>query len=243
MKLQNTGKTLRIRAVEPVDAEWLAATWANHEFVALYCSNITPTPAAVLHQSLVDRQQTPVATLGYIEFIVERLSGERIGVGSLGNYAALHRRAELMIGIVDPALRHGMAALEATLLLFDLAFNNYQINKLFTYVYGYNEYSQANTLRLGFVQEGKLRQHHWLTEEQRFVDLYINGMTVDDFRAAEQLARWSRRLLGWDITQSHQQVLCTNTDQAPLDQIAQEKLEKLLAPSRMNVGRLRPGAV
>ena len=243
MKLQNTGKTLRIRAVEPVDAEWLAATWANQEFVALYCSNITPAPAAVLYQSLVDRQQTPVATLGYIEFIVERLSGERIGVGSLGNYAALHRRAELMIGIVDPALRHGMAALEATLLLLDLAFNNYQLNKIFTYVYGYNEYSQANTLRLGFVQEGKLRQHHWLAEEQRFVDLYINGMTSDDFRAAVQLARWSRRLLGRDITQTPQITQCQNENLLPLDHAVQEQLKRLLTPGPLDEGTLRPGAV
>lgn len=200
MKLQNAGKTLRIRAVRPDDAAWLAQTWSNREFVALYCSNIQPAPEESLRESLVARQGTPVEALGFIEFIVERQDAERIGIGSLGNYAAQHRRAELMIGIVDPALRRGMVGLEATLLLLDLAFNSYNLNKVFTFVYGYNDFSEANTLRLGFTQEGLLRQHHWQAEEQRFVDLFINGMTLDDFRQAQQLARWSRRLLGHDIT-------------------------------------------
>lgn len=200
MKLLNAGKTLRIRAVRPDDAAWLAQTWSNREFVSLYCSNIQPAPEASLRETLAARQEVPVEAQGFIEFIVERQDKERIGIGSLGNYAAQHRRAELMIGIVDPALRRGMAGLEATLLLLDLAFNSYRLNKVFTFVYGYNDFSEANTLRLGFTQEGLLRQHHWQAEEQRFVDLYINGMTLDDFRQAQQLARWSRRLLGRDIT-------------------------------------------
>jgi ribosomal-protein-alanine N-acetyltransferase len=200
MKLENAGKTLHIRAVQPDDADWLAQTWSNRAFVSLYCSNIQPTAPDTLRQSLVERQNLPAEALGFVEFIVARPDGERIGIGSLGNYAAQHRRAELMIGIVDPALRRGMAGLEATLLLLDLAFNSYRLNKIFTFVYGYNDYSEANTIKLGFTQEGLLRQHHWQVEEQRFVDLYINGMTLTDFRQAQQLARWSRRLLGRDIT-------------------------------------------
>lgn len=200
MKLQNAGRNLCIRAVRPDDADWLAQTWSDREFVALYCSNIQPVEADALRQALVEREGMPAETLGFVEFVVERPGGERIGIGTLGNYAAQHRRAELMIGIVDPQLRRGLAGLEATLLLLDLAFNSYGLNKVFTYVYGYNDFSEANTLRLGFKQEGLLREHHWQTGEQRFVDLFINGMTRTDFRQAEQLARWSRRLLGRDIT-------------------------------------------
>lgn len=238
MKLQNAGKTLRIRAVQPDDADWLAQTWANREFVSLYCSNIQPTPADTLRQALVERQTAPAEALGFIEFIVERPDGEQIGIGSLGNYAAQHRRAELMIGIVDPALRRGMAGLEATLLLLDLAFNSYHLNKVFTFVYGYNDFSEANTLKLGFTQEGLLRQHHWQAEEQRFVDLYINGMTLADFRAAKQLSRWSRRLLGRDITREPV-VLSVGADQA-LDAAALDRLQAALASNDQQTETLQP---
>ena len=230
MKLQNTGKSIRIRIAEPADADWLAATWANQEFVDLYCSNIHPPSAESLRENLSARQEIPVESLGFIEFIVERPNGERIGLGSLGNYAALHRRAELMIGIVDPALRRGTLGLEATLLLLDLAFNSYRLNKLFTFVYTYNEFSEANTVKLGFIQEGTLRQHHWHAEENRFIDLYINGMTQDDFRQAEQIARWSRRLLGWDITTAPASY--TPGAAQPVDENTQESLLKALSARR-----------
>lgn len=227
MKQQNSGKSIRIRVAEPSDADWLAETWSNREFVELYCSNIQPPSAESLHETLAARQETPAETLGFIEFIVERLNGERIGICSLGSYAAQHRRAELMIGIVDPALRRGTIGLEATLLLLDLAFNNYQLNKIFTYVYAYNEFSESNTIKLGFIQEGILRQHHWSATENRFIDLYINGMTLGDFRQADHLARWSRRLLGWDITQSP--TVCKPSTELPLDGGTQASLIKALS--------------
>jgi ribosomal-protein-alanine N-acetyltransferase len=230
LKLENSGKSLRIRAVEPDDADWLAATWANREFVSLYCSNIQSSSAGSVREALLARQHTPSEVLGFIEFIIERLDGQRIGVGSLGNYAAQHRRAEFMIGIVDTGHRRGMAGLEATLLLLELAFNHYALNKLFSYVYAYNDYSEDYTVKLGAVQEGRLRQHHWLEEEGRFIDLYINGLTQEDFRHSPQLARWSRRLIGRDITTAP--VVLPVREQQPLTAEVQSNLLDALASRR-----------
>ncbi len=74
-----------------------------------------------------------------------------------------------------------------------------QLHKLVAYIYGYNHYAQENVIRFGFTQEGLLREHVYFPK-QGFLDLYLNALTESDFRANQRLSRFSKRLLGWDIT-------------------------------------------
>lgn len=200
MLLENRGRRVSLRALIPDDADWLATIYASQEFSRLYRANVIPADAAQIREELLQRNQIDPASLGCIEFVVLGESGERNGVAGLVDYSPLHRRAEFLIGIAEPRKRHSHIAVEATLLVLDLAFNHYGLNKLYTYVYGYNNYAESNTLKLGFRQEGLLHNHHFCKSENCFVNLYLNGMTIEDFRSSKQISRLSSKLLGRDIT-------------------------------------------
>lgn len=89
---------------------------------------------------------------------------------------------------------------EASLLVFDFAFNQQRLNKLLTYVYGSNLQAQASTLALGFRQEGHLKNHFYLGEKAGFCDVFQNGMLQNEFRENARLKRLSLKLLGRDVT-------------------------------------------
>ena len=127
----------------------------------------------------------------------------------LADYSPLHRRAEFLIGIFSESKRHAAHAIEASLLILDLAFNHYQLNKLYAFAYGYNEYSQKIMENFGFVREGLLQDHHYSISDQRFIDLYQNGMTERNFRVSHKLSLLSTRLLDRNITQAVKYVTVT----------------------------------
>ena len=60
--------------------------------------------------------------------------------------------------------------------------------------------SQKNTLQGGFIQESYLRGHIYDSASAKFINVYGNGMTVNDFRHNKRLSRLSQRLLGRDVT-------------------------------------------
>lgn len=200
--LQGRRVSLHRRGPEHVDFIWQC--YQNRAFMELYRTTQShkDSPAA-LRKVLAEEQQRLPHQTKRIEWIIMRHEDGKqrpIGMAAIADYQANNSRGELLIGVVDPADRKLAEPLEATLLIFDFAFNQLKMNKLCSYVYGYNDYSQENTLRLGFTQEGVLREH-LKTTHHGFVDLYQNGMLQSDFRASKRLAALSKRMLKHDITQ------------------------------------------
>ena len=200
MLISNRGKHLLIRQALPEDAGIFHQAYASDEYSRLFRANGERQTVEELRLSLSERAAVSPETLGYVEFAI-LLDGQPIGVAVLSDYAPLHRRAEFLIGIFSPSKRHASHSVEASLLILDLVFNHYGMNKLYTYVYEYNQYSQKATEKLGFIREGLLRDHHFSIREQRFISLYQNGLTERDFRYSTKLSMLSRRLLGRDIIQ------------------------------------------
>lgn len=200
MLFRNRGRQLLLRPIEPDDADWLFWAYADAAFARLYRANMERESPDQIRSGLAERYQRSPAEVGSIEYVAVHPELGRVGLAAIVDYSSLHRRAEFLVGIVRTELRHSRLAVEATLLTLDLAFNHYGIQKLYTYVYGYNDYAEKNTQKVGFRQEGVLKSHHFCSHENRFIDLYMNGMTEDDFRASEPLARLSQRLVGRNIT-------------------------------------------
>jgi len=156
-----------------------------------------------IKELLINEQQLLPQQLKKIEWIIHVLgeNGKKqpIGLISLADYRPAHRRAEFLIGILLPEYRGSMVSLESTLLVFDFGFNQIQLNKIIAYIYAYNDFAQKNVINLGFTQEGFLRKHIFY-EKQGFLDVYFNGLLESDFRSNQRLSRFSRRLLGRDVT-------------------------------------------
>ncbi|MCB1672583.1 MAG: GNAT family N-acetyltransferase [Pseudomonadales bacterium] len=123
-----------------------------------------------------------------------------IGLACLIDYLPETKNAEMMIGIPRQADRVMGRALEASLLVMEFAFNLIGLNKLISHVYTDNKSAQANSIKLGFTQEGFLREHYFDPSDNCFLDVYRNGLLADEFRSSKRLSLLSCRLLQRDVT-------------------------------------------
>lgn len=217
MIISNQGKTLRLRQSTEDDVSILLDAYQDESFIRLYRSNNPKQTEKQLREDLAKRAKRSPTKIGYLELMIEHKQYGPIGVAALGDYSPLHKRAEYMIGLFDEKHRHAGYGVEAALLVIDLAFNKYHLNKVYCYVYDYNEYTNQGVIRFGFKNEGILEQHHFSLRENRFVDLYINGMTAKHFRENKKLRRMSIRLLGRDITQEPQVMKVSSDNELPVD--------------------------
>lgn len=119
-----------------------------------------------------------------------------IGLADLTEINLRHERAELIIGLVDPASRGHSQAITATLLLLEHAFNRMQLHKLTSVVYGDNPLAQRNTQALGFIQEGFRREHLRNPETGDWLDTFENGFLAKNYRNNLRLQRLKQRLFG-----------------------------------------------
>jgi len=196
------GRTISLRRTAPVDAELLyEKMYTNPEFMHLFRLNTFHNSLSSLRASLAQKLETPPEQTGYLEMlIIHKLYGA-IGISFLADFSPIHRRAEFAVGLFDMEHRHASYALESGLLVGDLAFNRYNIQRVYAFVYGYNYHSQKTTIAAGFALEGIARKHIFNIVTNDFVDLHHFGMILEDFRNNQRLARLSQRLVGRDITQ------------------------------------------
>ncbi|MFI3135558.1 MAG: GNAT family N-acetyltransferase [Methylococcaceae bacterium] len=201
------GRNLLLRRFQVSDSDFLGRCYASDDFMRFY-HHFLPRqqPSRLLTQKLAQNEALHPCQTKSIDWVICRTDAVNtprpIGIANLVDIQFTHRRAELLLGIPDPADRDGSAGLEASLLIMEFAFNRVKLAKLTSYVYGINPVAQKNTLALGFKQEGYLNAHLLQPDSGELMDLYTNGMTIGDFRQQSRLAKVSRRLLGRDITKA-----------------------------------------
>ncbi len=223
MTRSNKGRSILLRQSTPEDAKILFRAYTDESFIHLYRSNDTTQSEEQLRQRLTERVKLSPLEKGQIEFMIVHPKYGPIGVAMLGNHSNMHRRAEYLIGVFDKKYR-GRYTLEALLLLLDLAFNSYNLNRIYGYVYEYNEFAIRSAVKFGFSHEGTLKNHHYCTHKKRFVSLYIDSLIVNDFRHNEKIRRLSQRFVGRDITKPYQELTAT-----PIEgELAAEYENKLL---------------
>ena len=203
MMLSNQGYSLQIRQTVVEDVPILLRAYEDESFIRLYRSNNAKLTEEQLTKILSERAKRHPVKMGYLEFMIEHKQYGPIGLAALGDYTPMHKRAEFLLGLFEQQHRSRGHGAEAALLMLDLAFNNYHLQKIYTYVYAYNELAQKSTVKFGFKQEGCLENHHYSTREKCFVNLYINGMTEKSFRQCDKIRRYALRLVGRDITQPY----------------------------------------
>ena len=183
------GVTLRLPVED--DRAFVARCFGSPAFISRYRRFQAGDSAAV--GSFIDLARRRPRQTGRIDWIVCR-AAQPLGLASLSDLDFNHRRGELLVGLLDPDAR-APDGLKASLAVMDCAFNGFGLRKLVSYVYGDNPAAQANTLHLGLRQEGLLRAQ--LLTAEGPLDLYVNGLLVDEFRADARLqrllARWRTR--------------------------------------------------
>lgn len=120
---------------------------------------------------------------------------DRVGLASLSQIDFMHSRAEFSIGIPGKP-PPGVAHL-ASLMVLHFAFFRIRLHKLYSYVYEDNPEAAQATLRLGFKEEGRLRDHFRF--EQGYVSVTVFGLTVDQLLANSALVKTIERRLGFKV--------------------------------------------
>lgn len=197
---ENQGSRIAIRRSSVDDASRLYHAYQDKEFIRLFRSNTPKLTVKDLEQELIAREQQEPAKVGFIEFVIEHPEKGVIGLAVLCEYAQYHNRAEFLIGIFDKESRTTGLGVDATLLVLDLAFNHFGLNKVYTYVYDYNNYSIRSTQSIGFTHEATLRSFHYDETRKVFVDLEMFSILLEEFRNNRLIAKLSQRFIGINIT-------------------------------------------
>lgn len=164
-----------LRPVDIDDGENIVK-WRNSPVVSRHCFNWTP----ITLESNAVFFKTYVEAGKYKQFIVERID-EDFGVSSypiatvyLKDFDCINNRCELCIFTSDDQEWNTESQSLAIKMLLDKAFKEYEMHKIYTYVFATNKDEIQLMERTGFVKEAELLQ------EARDV----NGHYIDVLRMA-----------------------------------------------------------
>jgi len=203
------GKHIILEKYSPSHAGYIQQCYQNDSFMDRYrLAQDRKLSVEQIKDKIKQEQLIEISKLRHIDWVIKKKQGTKlypIGLASLTDYSAVHQRAEILIGLLQPEHRVSSWGLEATLLVLEFAFHLAKLNKLVSFVYGYNKKAQKNTLHLGFSQEACLQEHLFNPQNKKYIDLFQNRMLSKEFFADKNISRWSLRLLERDITQTYQQ--------------------------------------
>lgn len=111
-------------------------------------------------------------------------SGKLIGHCGLYYINWVNRTAELTIYIGDMSFRRGGYGKDTLSLLMDYAFKTLNLNRIWCEVFSNNAAVEVYR-KIGFVDEGKLRQHHF--ENGEYLDCYVLGLLKDEWLKKESV--------------------------------------------------------
>lgn len=175
MSTHNTlkGEFVNLRALEVSDAE-LTYGWRS------------AARAKFLNQGAtsVEQQAAWIASRPASEynFVIELKNGLAVGMVSLTGIDTINRRGEpgrFLIGNKD-AVKGSPAAVEAMKLIYELAFDQLGLMRVYGIVAADNHLMTKWQKYLGMNEEGRLRNH--LFSGDRFQDAIFLGLLVDEYR-------------------------------------------------------------
>ncbi|MFJ8386635.1 GNAT family N-acetyltransferase [Streptomyces sp. NPDC094438] len=183
------GTRVRLRAIEPDD--WTAFRGFADDEERLG-DLLHPPRSAESFRAWAKEQATAESDGDCFQLAVEAVdTGET--VGAVGSHHADSRAGWFEYGVTIGAehRRKGYAA-EAVVMLLRFMFAERRFHKCGARIFAHNEASLALHRRLGFVTEGRLRDHVFLGG--RHHDLVLMGVLADEFARLHPMNR-----VGWAV--------------------------------------------
>lgn len=201
------GKSIYLSCFNEEDSSFLLGCYENYDFMRLYrsWSGQESLCEEDIKKKISEDKKLSALQTRKIEWVIWRKSSDigtmiPVGIAGLVDYRVMNKQAEFSIGLLE-GYRNSGTAFEAIILIFDFSFNALGLNKLVSIIYKYNEAAQKSAVKLGFVQEGILRKHHWDERNSEFISIYYNGFLQEEFRSNKKISRVSKSLIGRDITE------------------------------------------
>lgn len=183
------GEHVRLRPLRPDDAE-MSFAWRRGSRTRF----LNPGASTVSEQRAWIETRPPNER----NFIIELRSGMPVGMLSLVGIDIVNRHAEagrFLIG--EPESVRGIpAAVEAMLLLYELAFDELRLHRIYGTVASDNTLMIKWQKSLGMQEEGRLRRHYFLGGH--YQDAVCLGLLEDEYRGVarprmQALIRTSQR--------------------------------------------------
>ena len=173
------GKKVRLRAFREDDLKNDVA-WINNPVVTRYLTHMRPW-SIVEERTWLDRamrNDDPTS----VTFVVETSDGEYSGSVGLIHIDGRNRHAEVGIVIARPEDWGRGLGTEAMLLILRHAFEEMNLHRVMLRVFTFNERAIKSYVKIGFVEEGRLRQNMY--RHGAWHDTVIMGILADEFFAA-----------------------------------------------------------
>lgn len=176
------GETVRLRAIEPGDAEFFYRWNLDSERARQLDFVWPPTSLAAVEAWAADQSGRKLQDDAY-HWVIEDRQGQP--VGSISTHDCDRRNGTFSYGVdvAEEHRGHGHAT-EAIRLILRYYFEELRYHKANVGVHSYNEPSLRLHDRLGFTREGVIREAVYTGG--RYYDLVCFGMTADEFYAANQ---------------------------------------------------------
>lgn len=168
------GQRVRLRALEPEDAEQLYRWHLDHEFSVLD-GIVYPTSRAQWQESLQSRVNPSSAG---VTFGIEDGAAELIGYVALKRIRREDRNAEFGIAIKRDRWQQGYGR-DATMTLLRFAFTEMNQHRVSLTVADYNDRARHVYESCGFKEEGRLREA--LYREGRYCDNVLMAILDREF--------------------------------------------------------------
>lgn len=162
------------------DANFIEELWREQDFLYSFHRHASKLPKTKQElEKILEREF--ISTMGSsksLHWIVRDKSTKPWGILSLTDISLLHKRAEVLLGVL-PNAPQGLSV-SAMLVLFRFYFKVMKFNKLCSLVYDDNMHSLKGALHLGFKEEGRLRKHVLDPKSGKYVDLIQTGLLAED---------------------------------------------------------------
>lgn len=162
------------------DAAFIDELWQRSDFVYRFHRHAKTTPKGVQDLEKILEYEF-ISTIGMskaLHWIVRDRFSRPWGILSLVDISLIHKRAEVMLGVL-PTTPFGLST-AAMLTLFQFFFKAMKFKKLYSFIYEDNPDSIKGTLHLGFKVEGRLRKHALDPRSGDYLDLIQTGALEED---------------------------------------------------------------
>ncbi|MGW2031365.1 GNAT family N-acetyltransferase [Streptomyces argyrophylli] len=178
-----TGERVRLRAIEPDD--WTAFARLADE--GRRVGRLDLPRSAESHRAWAREQAVAGCDGDRFRLAVETTAGQEV-VGTVASHRTGRHSGwfEFDVAIGAEHRRRGYAA-EALTLLLRFMFEERRYHKCMAVVHARNEASLALTRRLGFTEEGRLREHVFFAG--RHHDLVVMGLLAGEFGRRHTMSR------------------------------------------------------
>jgi RimJ/RimL family protein N-acetyltransferase len=174
------GNLVRLRGIEPED--WEVFQGFDQDTVDMRrADKVTPPRSAAAQREWAEQAALKKPDQDQFQLAIESLADGAL-VGALSTFFLDYRAGRFGYGIAIGSEHKGRGyGSEAVPLLLDFMFGERRFHKCETGVWAFNEPSIAFHRKLGFTEEGRLRDHEFFAG--RHHDAVLFGMTAPEFAA------------------------------------------------------------